>query len=216
MGMTMTIPILYVLLAIVYIVNIGVMTAAEPLAKAAETENDHSSNDQPPEVDADFLPVADTDTDTDTDTTNSSNTSTDMADVDTDTDTTNSSNTSTDMADVDFGTSVPDANITSGDNTNNINNETTTVGGGLQEIPPSCESYHYNCSGCLQSSNGCYWCTYDSLCFSTPEFIPTQSGKNDLLFPNKIYSCTSPDMFTQKTCTSPENYFDDPMVRDVT
>ena len=67
--MTMTMPILYVLLAIVYIVNIGVMTAAEPLAKAAETENDHSSNDQPPEVDADFLPVADTDTDTDTDTT---------------------------------------------------------------------------------------------------------------------------------------------------
>jgi len=81
--------------------------------------------------------------------------------------------------------------------------------GTVEPTPVLCESFHYDCYSCI--SKGCYWCTYDSLCFSTPEFISEQSPNHDILFPNKLYSCRTEEDFTQETCTAPDNFFSDPM-----
>ena len=81
--------------------------------------------------------------------------------------------------------------------------------GTFEPTPLLCESFHYDCYNCI--SKGCYWCTYDSLCFSTPEFISEKSAKYDALYPNKEYSCKTEEDFTQETCTAPDNFFSDPM-----
>ena len=81
--------------------------------------------------------------------------------------------------------------------------------GTVEPTPLVCESFHYDCYNCI--SKGCYWCTYDSLCFSTPEFISEKSAKYDALYPNKEYSCKTEEDFTQETCTAPDNFFSDPM-----
>mmetsp|Transcript_29477 Transcript_29477/g.33081 ORF Transcript_29477/g.33081 Transcript_29477/m.33081 type:complete len:892 (-) Transcript_29477:118-2793(-) len=98
------------------------------------------------------------------------------------------------------------ANVTAADN-----DTITIVPTGIQ--PGSCESLHYDCESCL--AKGCYWCTYDSLCFTTPELNPkltTNYIKNyEILFPNKLTSCNKETDFTSTTCTAPDNFFSDPM-----
>jgi hypothetical protein len=81
--------------------------------------------------------------------------------------------------------------------------------GTVEPTPIVCESFHYDCYNCI--SKGCYWCTFDSLCFPTPEFVSKQSPNYDILFPNKIFSCRTEEDFTQETCTAPNNFFTDPM-----
>ena len=116
-----------------------------------------------------------------------------------------------------FGTSVPDANITGINLLYNYSviideeatdieaNETTSS----NETVVYCPGFDYDCYSCIR--NGCHWCSYDSLCFNTPEFVSKNTQTSEKLFPGKAHSCKSEKDFTQERCTVQNATFDDPM-----
>ena len=71
-----------------------------------------------------------------------------------------------------------------------------------------CEASHYDCYGCLRK--GCYWCPTDGLCFEKPEYVERDENKQKL-WPDRFHNCKTPESFTQTTCTTPYNFFEDPL-----